>query len=220
MLLIFLLFIGGAYGSTIKTCYRIEYLFFDVAKVCVQYTFEENEIKSFVDAKTVGVVGALKGIHYKGYAVATKDFKSKEFYFYRKEKNNVEIHHYIFTDKWVNFSKISVEKNKQKHTGKKIKNEGFIDPFTAGLYYVKMIKENKPIERRIFFNGKAYYVPYQNRKLDGKYLYAEINPSNIKVGGLLQPVGVWKIWVSLFVDKVVKGIINIKAGIVKLEKID
>ncbi len=223
-LLFAFIFFSFSYGETKKDCYTVKYLFIPVAKVCIQYNFE-NSVKTEAEAKTTGIFRILKNIRYSGYAISDRNLSSKEFYFRRQEKGYIEIHRYRFSRRWVNYQKTVIKGADEKVVKKKIKNKDYIDPFTASLYYYRQIRSGKPVEKSIFFNGKDFFVPYFNRKIKKikvnnkvfECYYAEINPSKIKVGGILQPVGVWKLWVEKNKNRLIKGILKIKAGKVVIE---
>ena len=223
-LLFAVIFFSFSYGETKKDCYTVKYLFIPVAKICIQYNFEDF-IKIKAEAKTTGIFKILKNIIYSGYAISNRDSSPKEFYFRRQEKGFIEIHRYKFSKNWVYYHKTVIKGADEKRVEKKIKNKDYIDPFTASFYYYSQIRSGKPIEKSIFFNGKDYFVPYFNRKIkmlkvNNKVFecyYAEINPVKIKVGGILQPVGKWKIWVEKDQNRLIKGILKIKAGKVTIE---
>ena len=39
----------------------------------------------------------------------------------------------------------------------------------------------------------------------------------MKVGGILQPAGVWKLWIGKYENRLIKGVFKIKAGEVVIE---
>jgi len=220
ILLALLFYAGLSYGITkSESCYRVEFLFFDVARLCIFYELDKT-IKTGVNARTTGIFRLLKDVSYSGYAIADRNFNPVEFYFYKKEKNEVEIHQYEFSKEIVEFHKKIIKGRKTKEIHKSIKNENYIDPFTGSLYYIRRIKAGLPIKRKVFYNGKGYFIPYKNRKTTKEGIYAEIDPSKIKVGGIIQPTGIWKIWVSREKDEIIKGIFKIKVGFIKIKKIN
>ena len=221
-LLIFLLISGISFASELqKDCYKISYLFFNVARSCISYEITNKEIKTSVKAYTVGFLKLLKDIKYEGSSLSDRNFNSKKFYFYKKEKSYIEIHNYIFDKNWVYFRKVMIKGANGKTIKDKVKNKNFMDPLTATLYYYQQITDGKPIQKRIFFNGKSYFVPYVKRKLleikKNKVIYVEIDPTKINVGGILQPTGVWKLWIDAKKPRLYKAEIKIKVGTVKID---
>ncbi|MBK3331444.1 DUF3108 domain-containing protein [Persephonella atlantica] len=223
-LLLLLAFFSISYGA-VKNCYTIRYLFFDVAKTCLSYQSKNDEIKTKVQASSEGLLRLIKNVEYSGFAVSSQDFSSKEFYFYRKEGSIREIHHYQFYPEEIIFRKTVIKGAEEKVEMKKIKNDGYIDPFTASLYYYRQIINRRKIHKKIFFNGKSYYIPVKRIKdtqikINGKTykaVYAEIDPSKVKVGGVIQPTGIWKIWIDKKKKILLKGILKIRVGLVTVE---
>ena len=214
-----------SYGIEEKECYSVRYLFITVAEACIKYNISSGEIKTEAEAHTVGFFKLMKDISYAGFSTSTADFNSKEFFFRKKEKESIELHHYIFGAKWISYKKITITGADEKKEVRKIKNNGYIDPLTATLYYYRQVKERKPIEKKIFYNGKEYFVPYKKiKERDIKInnrtyrtVYVEIDPSKIKVGGILQPTGLWKLWIDKNKNRLIKGEIRIRIGKVQLE---
>ncbi|WP_029519765.1 DUF3108 domain-containing protein [Persephonella sp. IF05-L8] len=220
-LLIFLLTLGVVFAKELqKDCYQISYLFFNVARSCISYETTDKNIKTAVSAYTVGFLKLLKDIKYEGKAISDIRFNSEKFYFFKKEKSFIEIHDYFFDKNWIYFKKVIIKGANEKVIKKKIENKNFTDPLTATLYYYKQILNNKPIEKRIFFNGKDYYVPYEKRKKlqinNKEVIYVEINPTKINIGGILQPTGIWKLWIDARKPRLYKAEIKIKVGTVKI----
>ncbi len=219
-----LIFLSFSYGETRKDCYAVKYFFITVGKICILYNFEER-LKVEAKAETTGIFKILKNIRYSGYSISDKKLSPKEFYFKREEKGLIEIHRYKFSKEWVDYHKTIIIGADEKTESKKIKNKNYIDPFTASLYYYRQIRSGNPIKKSVFFGGKGYFVPYFKRKIENLKInnrsyecyYAEINPIKIKVGGILQPAGVWKLWIEKNENRLIKGVFKIKAGEVVIE---
>ncbi|WP_297455060.1 DUF3108 domain-containing protein [Persephonella sp.] len=198
----------------------MSYLFFNVARSCISYETTNKEIKTFAKAHTIGFLRFLKDIKYEGNAISDKKFNTKKFHFYKKEKSYIEIHDYFFSKKWILYKKIIIKGANEKLIKKKIKNQNFMDPLTATLYYYRQIISNEAIKKRIFFNGKSYFVPYVKRQKlqlgNKKVIYVEIDPTKINVGGILQPTGIWKLWIDTNKPRLYKAEIKIKVGTVKI----
>jgi len=220
-----LIFVNFSNGETKKECYTVRYIFVPVGKLCIQYSFD-HFIKIKAEAHTTGIFKILKDIKYSGYAVSNNDLTSKLFFFRRQERGLIEIHRYEFSKDWIDYHKILIKGADEKTINKKIKNKDYLDPFTGSFYYYKQIRAGKPVRKSIFFNGKGYFVPYFNRKIkrikinnkNFECYYAEIDPSKIKVGGILQPTGIWKLYIDKEKNRLIKGILKIKAGKVVIEK--
>ncbi len=223
-LLLLLAFFSISYGA-VKNCYTIRYLFFDVAKMCISYKYEKNKIKIEAHAFSEGLLKLIRNVEYYGFAVSSKDFQSRKFHFYRREGSVREIHDYLFYPAHIIFKKTVIKGAEEKVEKKKIKNDGYIDPFTASLYYYRQIINREKIYKKIFFNGKSYYIPVKRIKdtqikINGKRykaVYAEIDPSKVKVGGVIQPTGIWKIWIDKKKKILLKGILKIRVGFVTVE---
>ncbi len=223
-LLLFLAFFSISHGA-VKNCYTIRYLFFDVAKMCISYQYEKEKIITEVQAFSEGLIKLMKDVKYFGTGASSYDFNSKKFYFYRKEGPMREIHQYQFYPEEIIFRKTVIKGAEEKVEKKKIKNDGYIDPFTASLYYYRQIINRKKIHKKIFFDGKVYFIPVKKIKegqikINGKTynaVYAEIDPTKVKVGGIIQPTGIWKIWIDKKKKILLKGIFKIKVGFVTVE---
>ncbi|WP_457638571.1 DUF3108 domain-containing protein [Persephonella sp.] len=221
-MLIALLFVVHASAETVKTdCYTVSYYFLEVAELCISYSYSNNSIKTEVTAETKGILKLFKNIRYTGGAVADRNFNTKRFFLYRKEYGTVEIHRYLFYSQWVEIVKKIIKGAQEIVEKKKVKNKGYTDPLTGSLYYYRHISENKPVKKRIFFNGKGYLIPYKNRKEvsteNGKVVYVEIDPSEMDVGGLIQPTGTWKLWIEPRRKILLKAQLKIKAGVLKIK---
>ncbi|WP_457643640.1 DUF3108 domain-containing protein [Persephonella sp.] len=224
ILIVLLFMLGPVYGEEVrKRCYTVSYLFIEVGRFCITYDANGSEIKTTAEATTTGIIKLLKDIHYEGNAVADSTFRSKSFYFLKKERSIIEIHRYRFENNIILFKKEIIQKGDIKVTEKTFKNRGYMDPFTASLYYYNRILSGKKVTKKIFYNGKSYLIPYTGRKevqISGiKAIYAEIDPSSINVGGLIQPSGVWKLWIDTVDGMLLKAELKIKVGTVKIEKI-
>ncbi|WP_293443409.1 DUF3108 domain-containing protein [Persephonella sp.] len=219
-----LIFLSFSYGETRKDCYTVKYFFITVGNICIHYDFKKT-LKVEAKAETTGIFKILKNIRYSGYSISDKNLSPKEFYLKREEKGLIEIHRYKFSKEWINYRKTVIKGADEKIESQKIKNKNYIDPFTASLYYYRQIRSGKPIKKSVFFNGKGYFIPYFKRKIKKlkinnrsyECFYAEINPVKIKVGGIVQPAGVWKLWIEKNKNRLIKGVFKIKAGEVIIE---
>ncbi|MDQ7055032.1 MAG: hypothetical protein Q9M89_00360 [Persephonella sp.] len=157
LLLLLLAFFSTSLGA-VKNCYTIRYLFFDVAKMCISYKYKKDEIKIETHAYSEGLVKLIKQVEYSGFAVSSQDFQSRKFHFYRREGSVREIHDYLFYPEHIIFKKTVIKGAEIRTERKKIKNEGYIDPFTASLYYFKQIVYKGKIRKKVFFGGKEYFL--------------------------------------------------------------
>ncbi len=187
MIIVIIIFLLFFQISNAKICFDVEYFFINIAEVCIKYEKDKNELKTYVEASTVGIVKLFKDISYKGYAISDNNFRPKEFYLHQKEKKLLVIYKYKF-DK----NKIFSEKIKNNIKTKKIVNitdKNFFDPFTAS-YLILNELINKKI--KIFFEDKVYELKILNKKFKNKKII-EIDPSKIKAEGIIKPTGKWRI---------------------------
>jgi hypothetical protein len=190
---IFLSYSLNGYTREEKICYLVEYMFIDVAKVCISYSSNKN-IKTDVKANTVGIVKFFKNIKYKGYSIVNPSFKPKEFYFHQKEKELDIKHHYIFKKNRVKVLK-TINKKLIKYYSY-IKEDFYLEPFSSSLYlFMKKNKKNTGF-LPVFYNGKIYKIPYKIKKRKNKTEIL-IDPK-IEVEGIIRPRGNW---ILFFKDK-------------------
>ena len=156
-LILGILFTGKS-NETEFNCYEIKYLFLTIAELCVKYKIGKNTIETIITATSKGLFKLIKDVKYEGYSIADINLNSKKFYFYRKEKESIEIHRYIFKKNKIIANKIIKKGNNEKKENKIYANDNYIDPFTASLLYYRKIKKKEKIQKKIFYDGNFYYI--------------------------------------------------------------
>ena len=198
-----------------EVCYLVEYMFIDVAKVCISYSLDK-EITTNIKAGTIGIVKFFKNIEYKGFSKAYSSFKPKEFYFHQKERELDIKHHYIFKKNRVKILKKINEKLIRYYSY--IKEDFYLEPFSSSLYLFNRRNGKKAGFLPVFYNGKIYKIPYKIKKRKNKTEIL-INPK-IEVEGIIRPRGKW---VLFFKEKEIfpyKMELKIAIGKITLKRID
>ncbi len=197
-----------------KICYIAEYLFFDVAKVCIKYKVDKNTLYTKIDASTEGVVRLFKNIRYTGYSLAKKEKESIKCYlfvFEQIEKNLNIKYEYLFKENLIVTKKI---KNGVKSINKfNIKLNHVLDPFSAS--YILFNKDLKEIF--IFFEGKINRIPVKVFiEKDKKIMLLDVR--DVRAEGILKPTGKW-VLIFKKEDKYPEEIIaKIRIGKIKLKR--
>ncbi len=183
-ILVIFFFFKESYGK--EVCYSVEYYFIDVAEICIDFQEKNKRIYSKIKGETVGFVKLFKDIKYQGFSEANKNFRPKYFYFFQKEKSLKIIHEYVFEKNTVMYKKSKNNKTYRKEI--KLTDKNIFEPFTAGYYLFKHIKEDKKGTLKIFFNGKIQLVRFDIKKSERKIL---LKP-NVDIEGIIKPAGEWE----------------------------
>ncbi|WP_448587833.1 DUF3108 domain-containing protein [Thermocrinis sp.] len=188
-------------ASELTLCYKAYFSFIPVARTCITYAQETDQLKVSSWVRTISVGGLVKRVYNHGYAtVQIEGLKPLEFFYHQEEGGFKRRQHYLFKN-----SKIQVKETHYIELTDEVERveervysyEGYPDPYTASLILYKNSSQNGSI--KMFYDDKKYQIPYfvVGEEDMGSYhaRVVEVKP-NIKTKGLLKPRGNWRLWLD------------------------
>jgi len=207
MLFILLLLPLSLLSKELTLCYKAYYLFLPVARTCITYQLEGENLKVSSWAKTINIGGLVKRVYNYGYSIIqAKTLTPKEFFYHQEEGQFKRRQHYIFKDPKIYVKETHyVELSDQvERTEEKIYDyEGYTDPYTTSLVLYKDLRKERRGTLRMFYDDRKYHIPYavvgedllEVQSVKYTTLVVDVSP-NIETKGILKPKGRWKLWVD------------------------
>ncbi|WP_333785162.1 DUF3108 domain-containing protein [Thermocrinis sp.] len=201
-LLLFLPF--SILANELTLCYKAYYLFFPVARTCITYQQEEENLRVSSWARTINVGGLVKRVYNYGYAVIhIKSLTPDEFFYHQEEGNFKRRQHYIFENSKIYVKEIHYVEltEKQERVEERVYDyKGYVDPYTASLILYKSAIKEKSGAVKMFYDDRIYNIPYTvvgEEQILEEYraLVLNVQP-NVETKGILKPKGRWKLWID------------------------
>ena len=198
---------GILHASSLRTCYDVKVFFLKVGESCINYSIEKREIKITSFMRTVNIGSIAKHIYdHGGVTVSINDLKPIHFHFHQEEGRFKRFQEYLFKD-----NKIFVTERKYKKLSDEIELEekksyfhkGEFDPYSATLFLFLNVEKQNIGTIPIFYDDEFYNISWEkikkitltNNMGQFNVFKIKIQP-NIKGKGLLQPKGVWFLWID------------------------
>jgi hypothetical protein len=119
MFLLLLLLPLSIFAKELTLCYKAYYAFFSVAKTCITYKLQGDDLVVSSYVKTINVGGFVKRVYNYGYAViSAKNLIPKEFSYHQEEGEFKRKQHYLFKN-----SKIYVKETHYVELTDKVERE-------------------------------------------------------------------------------------------------
>ena len=201
-LLLFLPF--SILASELTLCYKAYYLFFPVARTCITYKQEGENLKVSSWVRTINVGSLVKRVYNHGYAVIyIKSLTPIEFFYHQEEGSFKRRQHYTFKDSKIYVKEIhyvELTEEQERIEERVYDYTDYVDPYTASLMLYKSALKEPSGNLKMFYDGKTYSIPYSvvgEEWVLEKYraLVLNVQP-NIKTKGLLKPKGMWRLWID------------------------
>jgi len=233
MLLFSILFIISSETNVQKqnnliTCYKAYFILFPIARICISYKREKENLIISSIARTVSFGSIVKRIYNFGWSIIyEKELKPKKFFYHQNEIGFKREQYYIFKDGKIYVKKIlygQKEKDENIEDFKEYPQDDFLDPHTASitLYREAMKYQNGII--KMFYEDKYYYIAFgvigedivKSELGNFKTKVIEVE-ADVETKGPIKPKGKWMIWLDIEKTFPVKMQLNFTLGSLKVE---